>query len=224
MTAVAQQIDNIKTLSAQLYEQETTISKEHRRLKAFNKIIVKANEATNQKELVQSILEACLDYVSFDIGGIYFIKDNKAEIVAMKFVPPEAIETLNRICIERPELRELFAFGKPIHVLDYDKRYPETSALLGGIKTIISVPILYNTHVRGCINIGAFERVDITSEECDILRTLGKHLGHVLHRFEVEMNLETKIMELEVYAEELRNTNESLANIIRNLEASCESK
>ena len=220
MTAVAQQIDNIKILSAQLYSQDSALQKEHKRLKTFNQIIVRANEATTQKELVQGILEACIDFVNFDIGGIYLIRDNKADIVATKFIPPHAIETLNQICIKRPELRELFQFGKPLYLINYDQLYPETSSMLGGIKSLISVPVLYNNKVKGCINIGAFNNIDITTDECDILRTLGKHLGHVLHRFEIEQELETKNFDLAAHIEELRASNDSLLASMQSLETS----
>jgi len=218
--AIAEQINNIKSLSHQLYEKDSVISREHRRLKVFNGIIVKANESKTQKELVQGILEAAIDFVNFDIGGIYLIHERRAEVVATKFVPVHAIETLNRICIERPELRELFQFGKPVYVKHYDQKYQETASLLGGIKTLISVPILYNNAVKGCINIGAFNDIEISDDVCDILRTLGKHLGHVLYRFEVEQELEAKVMDLEVHGEELRTSNDSLMHTISSLESS----
>lgn len=219
MMAVAEQINNIKSLSSQLYEQDNVIAKEHRRLKTFNGIIVRANESKTQKDLVQGILEACIDFVNFDIGGIYLIRDHRADIVATKFIPPAAIETLNRVCIERPELRVLFQFGRPIHLTNYDQQYPDTSQLLGGIKSLVSVPILYNNEVKGCINIGAFNNVEITPEDCDILRTLGKHLGHVLYRFEVERELEEKYLDLEIHVEELKASNQSLGESLSMLES-----
>lgn len=220
MVAIAEQINNIKLVSQQLYEKDSVVEREHRRLKAFNTIIVKANESTNQKELVQAILEAAIDFAHFDIGGIYFIKEHHAQIVATKFIPDNAIDTLNKVCIERPELRELFQFGKPIYIRDYHVKYSKNSALLGGIKTLISVPILYDNKVKGCINIGAFNDVEISVEDCDILRTLGKHLGHVLHRFEVERELELKNFDLEVHIEELRATAETLNDHLKKLESS----
>lgn len=214
MMAIADQLNNIRSLSQQLYERDNATAQEHRRLKAFNSIIVKANESTSQKELVQSILDACLNVVNFDLGGIYLIKDGKSSIVTTKFVPPESIEILNSICTARPELVELLKFGKPVYVRDYHMLYPETSILLGGITTFIAVPILYNGKIKGCINIGAFNDVVISSDDCDIIRTLGKHLGHILYWVEVEQEIESKVIDLEAYAQELRASTEELHNAV----------
>lgn len=206
MMAIAEQVDNLKLLSRQLYEKDTVRDREYRRLKAFNKIIVKSNESKNQKELLQGILDACLEFVGFDMGGIYLVKDHKAQVIVTKFIPQLAASMLNNMCIERPELKDLFSFGKPLYIKHYDVDHPVNSKALGGIKTLISVPILYNDKVRGCINVGAFKDISITDEDCEILRTLGKHLGHVLYRFEVEQELQVKVFEIEAYTQELHAT------------------
>jgi PAS domain S-box-containing protein len=206
MMAIAEQVDNLKSMSRQLYEKDTVRDREYRRLKAFNKIIVKSNESKNQKELLQGILDACLEFVNFDLGGIYLVKDHKAQVIVTKFIPQSATTMLNNMCIERPELKELFTFGKPLYIKHYDVEHPENSKILGGVKTLISVPILYNDKVRGCVNVGAFNDVSITDEDCDILRTLGKHLGHVLHRFEIEQELQVNVFEIEAYTQELHAT------------------
>lgn len=216
--AITEQINNIRAMSQQVYERDTAKDREYRRLKAFNRIIVKSNEAKNQRELLQGILDACIDFVNFDLGGIYLLSEHTARIVATKFIPKNTIYKLDEICMNRPELTELFEFGKPQYIRNYDIVHAKTSKLLGGIKTLISVPILFNDGVKGCINIGSFNDRDITNEECDILRTLGKHLGHVLHRFEIEEELELQLFEVEAYAQELRASVEQYQDGLNKLE------
>ena len=220
MKAIAEQVDNLKLLSQQLYAKDTVRDREYRRLKAFNKIIVKSNESRNQKELLQGILDASIEFVNFDLGGIYLVKDHKAQVIVTKFIPQSAASMLNNMCIERPELKDLFSFGKPLYIKHYDVQHPNNSKALGGIKTLISVPILYNDKVRGCVNVGAFNDVSITDEDCEILRTLGKHLGHVLHRFEVEQELEVKVFEIEAYTQELHATISEYQEMTVKLESS----
>lgn len=220
MMAIAEQVDNLKLLSRKLYEQDTIRDREYRRLQTFNRIIVKANESTSQKELLQGILDACIDFVHCDLGGIYLIRKGKAHVVVTKFIPQNIISELDNVCMDRPDLKDLFTFAKPQYIHDYDVKYPKNSQLLGGIKTLIAVPILYNDSVRGCINVGSFNNFEVTDEECEILRTLGKHLGHVLHRFEVEQELELRNFEVEAYNQELRASLDQYQEIIHKLESS----
>jgi len=220
MMAIAEQVDNLKLISRKLYEQDTVRDRELRRLKTFNRIIVKANESTSQKELLQGILDGCIDYIHCDLGGIYLIRNGKAHVVVTKFIPLHIVGDLDNVCMDRPDLKELFTFAKPQYIHDYDVKYPKNSQLLGGIKTLIAVPILYNDSVRGCINVGSFDNFKITDEECDILRTLGKHLGHVLHRFEVEQELELRNFEVEAYNQELRASLDQYQGMVHKLEAS----
>lgn len=217
MVAISEHIDTLKSITQSLYEQEFERDKERRRLKAFNSIIVKANESANQQELVQRILDACLDFVSFDIGGIYLLKDHVAKVVATKFIPDSATHLLQNLCRDRPELMDLFKFGKPIYIRHYHIKHEKNAQLLGGIKTLISIPILFNEQIKGCVNIGAFNDVDVSSEDCEILRTLGKHLGHVLYRLETEQELEMRIIEVEAYNQELQASSDEMRVIMDKL-------
>lgn len=219
-TAIIDQINNIKLMSREVFERESVKDREYRRLKAFNKIIVKSNESKNQRELLQGILDASIDFVDFDLGGIYLLTGNTAHIVVSKFIPSGIIHTLDEVCAQRPELKDLFNFGKAVYIRDYHIKHPQHSQLLGGIQTLISLPILYNNQVKGCVNIASFNDKQITDDDCDILRTLGKHLGHVLHRFEVEQQLELKLTEVEAYTEELRATLDQYREMVERLEES----
>lgn len=213
MVAIAEGLSTLKTLSQQLYEQDYARDKERRRLKVFNRIITRANESKTQKDLVQGILDACIEYINFDLGGIYLIKDHKATIVASKFIPSSASILLDNLCTQRPELNELFKFGKPVYIQNYDVTHSKNSSILGGIKTLLSIPILFDDHVMGCINLGSFDDREVSNEDCEILRSLGKHLGHVLHRFELEQQLEMRCIDLEAHMQELHASNEELKDI-----------
>ena len=61
MVAIAEGLSTLKTLSQQLYEQDYERDRERRRLKVFNRIITRANESKTQKDLVQGILDACIE-------------------------------------------------------------------------------------------------------------------------------------------------------------------
>jgi len=217
MVAIEEGLSTLRALSQQLYEQDYARDKERRRLKAFNRIITRANESKTQRELVQGILDACLDFVNFDLGGIYLVKDHKATIVASKFVPAGASSLLDNLCTERPELADLFKFGKPLYIRDYHILYSKNSRILGGIKTLLSIPVLYDNQVLGCINLGAFDDRRISDEDCEILRSLGKHLGHVLYRFTLEQELEMRCIDLEAHMQELKASNEELQSITEKL-------
>lgn len=218
MVAVADQISVLETYTHQLNSTETKIDKEHRRLKTFNKIIIRANESNTQRELIQNLLNSCVELVNFDIGSIYLLRDKQIKVVATRFVSPQHREQLNLMCNDRPELHDLFHFNKVIYISNYDEVNPKISRMLGDIKTFLSIPIIYDNRVRGCINIATYRNhAFVDPETCDMIRTLGKHLGHVLYRFELEEKLENKIIELESYNQELRASAEELQKTITSL-------
>jgi len=204
MDSTVDKVNILKDLSKKLDERDNIRNQEYRRIKTFNNIIVKSNESKSQRELLQNMLDSCIDFVKFDLGGIYLVKGGVANIVVTRFVPDTSIRPLDSIQTNREDLKDLFIFGKPFYLLNYDEIYPFHSGLLGGVKTLLALPILYSNSVKGCVSICSFNKTPVTDEECEILRTLGKHLGHVLHRFEVEQELESKVFELETYSEELQ--------------------
>jgi transcriptional regulator with GAF, ATPase, and Fis domain len=218
MVALADQISALESYTHKLNSTETIMDKERKRLRTFNTIIIKANESDSQKELIQNLLNSCVELVNFDIGSIYLVKDKNIKVVATRFIPGNLKEELKYLCNDRPELHDLFHFNKVIYLTNYSKVNQRVSMLLGDIETFLSIPIIFDNRVRGCINLAAYENhASVDPEICDMLRTLGKHLGHVLYRFELETELENKIIELESYNQELRASAEELKSTIEQL-------
>jgi PAS domain S-box-containing protein len=210
MVDISDRISGIKDLSRKLRDVESTKDKEYRRLQALNKIIVKSNESVTQRELLNSILDSCISFINFDIGGIYILRDGTASLSVTVFIPEHIKEELNFMCKDRPELVEVFSFGKPLHLNRYDETHPKVSQTLGGIKTLVIIPILHNNTVRGCINLGSYKDVTVSDENCGIIRTLGKHLGHVLYRVEIEEKLRSTVDKLNVIVEKYEVSQQAL--------------
>lgn len=195
----------LNKLTEMLDERDLTLEKERRRLRAFNTIILRASSASSQKELVQGILDACLDIFKFDIGGVYLIRSHTARIVASSGITGN-LHFIDRICTENPDYSRIFKEGSPLLIRDYDLKHPEDAESLNNAKLILFIPINYEKKVMGCITLGCYADKQLNSEDCDILLTLGGHLAHVLFRLELEMQLEIKSRELERKIVELEST------------------
>lgn len=218
MDDVGARIAKLEELTTRLKDSETELDKERRRLKIFNRIIVAANESENQKELVQSILDTAIDLLHFDVGAIYLVQGGKARVVATHSVGNPGIDFFDKICLQNEIYQEKFSKGKSLLFKNYDKTDPVLSGLLGGIKTLVSVPIIFNKQLKGCINVGSILDGDVPSEDCEIIRTLGKHLAHVLHRLETELELEGQFIEVAAYTQELKATEDELRKNLSELE------
>ena len=192
----------LNKLTELLDERDLTLEKERRRLRAFNTIILRANSASSQKELVQAILDACLDIFKFDIGGVYLIRSHTARIVASSGMTGTT-HFIDRICTENPDYSRIFKEGSPLLIRDYDLKHPEDAESINNAKLILFIPISYDEKIMGCITLGCYDDKQLNPEDCDILITLGKHLAHVLFRLELELQVERKTRELERKVAEL---------------------
>lgn len=202
-------LDRLNKLTELLDERDLTLEKERRRLRAFNTIILRANSASSQKELVQAILDACLDIFKFDIGGVYLIRAHTARIVASSGMT-EKTHFIDRICTENPDYSRIFKEGSPLLIRDYDLKHPEDAESINNAKLILFIPVSYDKMIMGCITLGCYADRQLNPEDCDILITLGKHLAHVLFRLELELQVERKSRELERKIAELESVIEQL--------------
>lgn len=215
---LSEKLNRLETVTSHL----SNFDREHQRLKIFNQIIVKANESSTQRDLIQSLLNSIIDLTNMDLGSIYLLTNDRAHVVATKFIHPSIIEKLENECNQREEFKNLFLYARTQYIRNYDVINPKVSSLFGDIKTLLAIPILYDGHVKGCISLGSYLDLNIDDDLCQMVRTLGKHLGHVLYRFELEVELEDKIIEVEAYNEELKVSNEQLLYTLHELEIACQ--
>jgi len=209
----------LNTLTQLLDERDLQLEKERRRLRAFNTIILRANSASNQKELIQYILDACLDIFKFDVGGVYLIRSQTAINVASNGISGDS-HFIDRIYTENPDYERIFKEGSPLLIRDYDLKHPEDAESLNNVKLVLFVPIIYDKKVMGCITLGSKEDRIFNPDDCAILLTLGEHLGHVLFRLGVELKVERKTRELERSVAQLELTEKELNDNLARLEQS----
>jgi hypothetical protein len=206
--------DELLAMTNMLIDRDEVLDKERKRLRTFNKIIIDSNEGDNQLKLVNSLLKSTINLFNFDMGVVY-LTSHKTGISSRytSFNYPEH-KLLDQAFVESPE----FINGKPQYFENYDQVYTERSIALGGIKTLVRIPIIYDGKVEGCINLCSYEQNHVDPFDCSMLKTIGKHLGHVLYRINIEINLQERINEIEATNQELNASFEELQNYTNEIE------
>lgn len=205
-------------MTKMLNDRDDMLNKERRRLKIFNRIITRANESGTQKELVNGILSSSIELLNFDIGVIYLIRGGETKLVAGYNVDDNLNKVLNGMCVQQLLQKSVLSSEKPKFYKNFNVNYPEHSEMLGGIKSLVTIPIIFDDEVKGCINLASYEVEEIPKSDCEILVTLGKHLAHVLYRLDIELSLEDQLFQLSASNQEMVATMEEMRSYVDRVE------
>jgi PAS domain S-box-containing protein len=171
---------------------ETARQRQATILAILNEVITSANIARNLNEATEKVVDEILRLLDYDAGGIYLVDpgNKTATIVYSKNLPPAFLEEVKTVSIVESPYNILFTEGLPIISSDYDKVDPHHSQL-SGFLSLATIPIVTKGTTIGSLNFASWKRNEITSEDKDILLTIGHELGSTIDRLKAFRESET---------------------------------
>jgi PAS domain S-box-containing protein len=162
-----------------------------RELEILNKIIISGNKSKDLQSLLVDVLDSVLDLMNFEGGGIYLVDETTrtAELVYHKGLPSDFIENTKREKIDVSPYEIIFIKGQPIFTENYSEIQPERSEKYGFL-SIASIPLFAKDKIIGALNVASKNRHSFSDEERDILRAIGREIGTVISRMQMEKTLQ----------------------------------
>ncbi|MFX1399511.1 MAG: ATP-binding protein, partial [Promethearchaeota archaeon] len=196
-------ISDRKIAEKKLKESEEKSKKEAKKLEILNQIMKESHNVKDLSQLLENTLNSTLKLMNFDGGGIYLLKENmrEAELVYDKGLPSDFIEKVKRIKIDENPRDIIFIKGQAIFTENYPKIDPKHS-LKWGILSLASIPLFAKNKVIGAINIASTKRHLFTKMEKELLHSIGRDLGTVVLKMQVEEKLKESEEKFRTIAEQ----------------------
>lgn len=147
---------------------------------------------THLDERIQLVLDAILQTVDMECGGIYLLdqKNGILRLVCHQGVSEDFVKAVGTYPSDSPTMKLVMA-GRPLYTtyeeLPVIKSDPQARE---GLKAIAVVPIHYEGRVVGCLNAASRTRTVISQGEKTFLETAAAHLGNALGRIRTRQDLE----------------------------------
>ena len=155
-------------------------------LAVLNKIITLGNESTNLREFLEKAYDVVLDSVGFDRGGVYLYNDEtfRNKLVIHKNVHPGFIAVVKDVDITEGVFSRVFDKIKPYYIKDFSE-FMENSKELGVFSAAI-IPLRSKDKYVGSLNIGSPNYQELSHNELELLKAIGKQMGIIIQKFESE--------------------------------------
>jgi PAS domain S-box-containing protein len=148
------------------------------------------NNAPNLETGLQLCLDAALNASGMDCGGIYLVNATGGlTLMVHKGLSPAFIDSASSFDAQSPNGRLVFA-GKPVYTehtllgipLD-DRRVKEM------LRAVAVIPVMYESRVIGCFNMGSHTRDDAPDFTRSALETIAAQIGSNVARLKTEESL-----------------------------------
>ncbi len=168
-------------------QMEEKLKEQYKKTDILNQIITSGNKAKNLSILLEDILDFILDLMNFDGGAIYLVNRTTriAEIVSHKGFPLEFIKEVRFRKIDEKPYSIIFIMGEPIFAENYQEIETEIS-VKWGLLSIASIPIFTKDKIIGALNIASTSRYSFTNEEKDVLKSIGREIGTLIEKMQIE--------------------------------------
>lgn len=145
-------------------------------------IILQVNRAADAHAAMCLVLEATIDVLGLDGGGIYIIEsDGRATVRHHRFLPPSFVEEVGTIDVAEGYYSTVLSEGRPLFLDDYERENPRRAAAWG-IRSLASVPLLSAERIVGALNVVSYTRRSFATEEKTLLVAVGEELGFAVTR------------------------------------------
>jgi PAS domain S-box-containing protein len=178
---------------------EREIIRRNKELAIINQIGTAISTAATLEDLQKVALEKTLGFMDFDVGAIYLIQNGPktAEITHEQGIPEGVLPLVREIPADRPPFARTFTEGYPLF-------FPEiASAGIGWARppvvSLAVIPLATNAGVVGAMFLGNTEPHAFQESDTTILGHIGKELGNALARARLQLQLQEKIDEANLY-------------------------
>jgi PAS domain S-box-containing protein len=153
----------------------------------LNRVITAGNEATDLQTMLSSMLDTAVELMKFDGGTIYLINDaqRRTELQYQQGYAPEFVKKkLESVPLTQKNIALVYK-GEALFSEDYI-----TDALPGfnpgNIQARASIPLIARDNVIGHYTVFSRRPHRFTREERELLLTLGREVGTVIAKMQVE--------------------------------------
>jgi PAS domain S-box-containing protein len=155
-------------------------------LTALGRLVHVMNGDADLLETMHVALQAVLDVLGYDGGGIYVVDHaaGTAHVRCSVGLPEDFLGEVAVVRTDAPVYARIFVDGEPVVAEDYAKLRPDR-AKRWGFKSMVSVPLPYGDTVFGALNVASRSRRRITEEELALLVAVGEQLGVAFSRARV---------------------------------------
>jgi PAS domain S-box-containing protein len=178
---------------------EREIIRRNKELAIINQIGTAISTATTLGDLQKVALEKTLGFLDFDVGAIYVIQNGgkTAELSHEQGIPEGVLPLIREIPADRPPFARTLTEGYPLF-------FPEVaSAGIGWARppvvSLAVIPLATNAGVVGAMFLGNTEPHHFQEGDTTILGHIGKELGNSLARARLQLQLQEKIDEANLY-------------------------
>jgi PAS domain S-box-containing protein len=178
---------------------EREIIRRNKELAIINQIGTAISTATTLEDLQKVALEKTLGFMDFDVGAIYLVQDGGkiGELSHEQGIPGAMVPRVMQIPADKPPFKSTFAEGAPQFFPDIASagidwaRPPVISLAL--------IPLTTNAGVIGSMFLGNTEPYSFHEGDAAILEHIGKEVGNAIQKARLQMQLQEKIDEANLY-------------------------
>ncbi len=162
----------------------TEVPVEH--LAALGRLVSVINNDGDLLESMRAALDAVLEILDFDGGGIYVADavERTATVRCAAGLPEDFLAGLAVIGMDDPPYSGVLVHGEPTYLEDY-ARFSPTKAARWGFRSLASVPLPFGDEVFGALNLISRRRRRVSEYERSVLEAVGKELGTAFSRARV---------------------------------------
>lgn len=186
----------------------------------LNQIIKVGNTAEDLNQFLGNILDSTIGLMNFDGGGFYFLDPttNTANLMNHKGLPLSFVDKVKTVKIEDEPYRSVFIDNLPIFIENYSKLSPKWNKEWG-ILSVASIPLISKGKTIGALNIASKKEQSFSSEEKELLISIGREVGTILGRLQTDEALYEAFDRVSFYKDLFTH---DISNIINNIHLALE--
>ena len=152
-------------------------------LAALGRLVHVVNRDASLEAAMAAGLEAVLEILDFDGGGIYVVDPSArtATVQCARGLPESFISAVRVVDIDAPAYAGVFASGEALFTEDYASVSP-AHAVEWGFTSVASVPLTCDGTVFGALNVTSCRRHRFSGYERAVLDAVGEELGVAFSR------------------------------------------
>jgi signal transduction histidine kinase len=166
---------------------EQKLLKRNIEINIINQIIKLGNTAEDLQVFLGNVLDSTINLMNFDGGGYYLLDPatGYANLMYHKGLPQPFVELVNTITIKEEPYRSVFIHNTPLFIENYSESSPKW-AKEWGIVSVASIPLITKGKTVGALNIASQKEHGFSSEERELLTSIGREVGATLRRLQTD--------------------------------------
>ncbi|HMA06079.1 MAG TPA: ATP-binding protein [Methanomicrobiales archaeon] len=178
---------------------EREIIRRNKELAIINQIGTALSTATTLEDLQKVALEKTLGFMDFDVGAIYLVQNGgrTAELSHQQGIPEAVLPRVRELPADSPPYRRTLVEGHPLFYRDM------AAAGIDWVRppvvSLATIPLMTNVGIVGALFLGNTEPSSFYEGDTAILEHIGKEVGNAIAKARLQMQLQEKIDEANLY-------------------------